>query len=47
MSFTFQTRTPLTKAEVIHAFDTLFAWHGIKAVNIDEKTFKIVRIEAP
>jgi hypothetical protein len=44
-SFTFQTFTPLTKAEFLHAFDTLFAWHGIKAVNIDEKTFKIVQVE--
>ena len=47
MSFTFRTHTPLTKAEVLHAFDTLFAWHGIKAVNIDEKTFKIVQIGKP
>ena len=46
-SFNLQTQAPLTKAEVLHAFDTLFAWHGVKVVNIDEKTFKIVQIGKP
>jgi len=50
MSFTntiaFHNQTPLTKAETLHAFDVLLAWQGLKVVNADEKSFKVVPVAA-
>src|SRR5262249_34186183 len=43
--FTFRTATPLTKAEAIHAFDVMFALHGVKAVNVGDDSFKMVPFE--
>jgi len=34
----------LTKAEVIHAFDVLLAFQGIKAVNVGDTSFKVVSL---
>ena len=41
-----RTQTPLTEAESIHALDTLFAWNGIKIVNLDDHSFKAVPISS-
>lgn len=41
-TFTFHNQTPLTKAGILHAFDVMLAWHGLKVVNVDDKTFKLV-----
>jgi hypothetical protein len=41
-----QTQTPLTKAEVIHAIDVLLAFHGIKAANVGDSSFKIVSLSS-
>ena len=38
----FHNRGPLTKSEVLYAFDVLFSWHGVKIVKLDEKTSKVV-----
>jgi hypothetical protein len=40
--YTIQTQAPLTKAEVIHAFDVLLAYHGLKAENVGDDAFRIV-----
>jgi hypothetical protein len=47
MSFSIRTHSQLTKTAMLHAFDTLLAWQGIKAINVDEKSFKFVRIAKP
>ena len=41
-TITFHSQTPLTKAEALHAFDVLLAWRGLKIVNVDDKSFKVV-----
>ena len=40
--FAFHNQTPLTKTETLHAFDVLLAWHGLKIVNVDDASFKLV-----
>lgn len=40
-TFTFHNQTPLTKTEVLHAFDVILAWRGLKVVNLDDKSFKL------
>jgi hypothetical protein len=40
-------QTPLTKAEILYAFDTLLSWQGYKAKPIDEKSFRLVRVQKP
>jgi len=42
--FAFHNQTPLTKTETLHAFDVLLAWHGLKIVNVDDKSFKLVPV---
>lgn len=44
--FKINTQTPLTKAEVVHAFDVLFAFQGIQAVNVGDNSFKIVSLSS-
>jgi len=46
VTFTFHNQTPLAKAETLHAFDVLLAWHGLKVVNLDDKSFKLVPFAA-
>jgi hypothetical protein len=41
------TVTPLTKAEMIYALETLFAWNGVAVSTIDEKSFKVASVSAP
>jgi hypothetical protein len=41
-TITFHSQTQLTKAEALHAFDVLLAWHGLKIVDVDDKSFKVV-----
>ena len=40
--YNIKTQTPLTKAEVVHAFDVLMAFHELKAINVGDDSFKIV-----
>jgi type II secretory pathway component GspD/PulD (secretin) len=41
-SYNIRTQTPLTKAEAVHAFDVLLAFHELKAINAGGDSFKIV-----
>lgn len=45
-AYKIQTQTPLTKDEAIHAIDVLFAFHGIKAANVGDSSFKIVSLSS-
>jgi len=36
-----KTATPLSKAEVIYAFETLFDWQGLRMVPESDKTFRV------
>jgi hypothetical protein len=45
-TFTFHNQTPLTKTEILHAFDVLLAWHGLKVANMDDKSFRLVSMAA-
>jgi hypothetical protein len=45
-TITFHSQTPLTKTETLHAFDVLLDWHGLKIVNVDDKSFKLVPVAA-
>jgi hypothetical protein len=36
--------TNLSEPQLLHAFDTVLAWHGLKIATQDEKTFKVVRL---
>jgi len=40
--FSFQNQTPLTRAEMKFAFDTLLAWQDLRAEQIDSKSFRVV-----
>ena len=42
VAITFHNQTPLTKAEVLHVFRVLLAWHGLAIVNLDDQSFKLV-----
>ena len=42
----FHNQTSLSKAEALHAFDVLLAWHGFKVVSLDDKSFKLVPLAA-
>ena len=46
VAFTFHNQTPLAKAGILHAFDVLLAWHGLKVVDLDDKSFKLVPLAA-
>lgn len=41
-----RTQTLLTKAEVVHAIDVLMAFHELKAINIGDKSFKVVSLSS-
>jgi len=45
--FSFRNQTPLTTEELIHAFDILLNWQGLKVVNGANKSFKVVRLSDP
>jgi hypothetical protein len=42
--FSFRNQTPLATEELIHAFDILLNWQGLKVVYSDNKSFKVVRL---
>ena len=44
--FKIKTQTALTKTEIIHALDVLFAFQGIKAVNVGDNSFKVVSLSS-
>lgn len=44
-SFTFKAQTDLTRSEIIHALDTLFAWNNVKIVLADDDTIKAVPLD--
>src|ERR1700690_976417 len=45
-AFTFHNQTPLTKNETLHAFDVLLGWHGLKVVNLDDNSYKLVPVSS-
>jgi len=45
-TISFHNQTPLTKSETLHALDVLLAWHGLKIVSADDKSFKLVTVAA-
>jgi hypothetical protein len=45
-TFAFHNQTALTKTETLHALDVLLAWHGLKVVNVDDTSFKLVPLAA-
>lgn len=42
-----QTEKRLSKAEMVHAFDVLFAFNGIKPVNVGDDSFQFTSISLP
>ena len=40
----FHNQTSLTKADIVYAFDTLFRWQNLKIVLVDDKSFKVIRV---
>jgi hypothetical protein len=46
VTLNFHNQTPLTKYETLHALDVLLAWHGLKIVSVDDKSFKLVPVAA-
>jgi hypothetical protein len=46
LTFAFHNQTPMTKDETLHAFDVLLAWHGLKVVKTDDKSFELAPITA-
>jgi RNA polymerase sigma factor (sigma-70 family) len=46
-AISFHGRTPLTKAEVVYAFDILFGWQGLKVVLVGEDSFKVIAVKSP
>ncbi len=43
-TITFHNQTPLTKNETLRAFTVLLRWHGLKFVDVDDKTFTLAPI---
>src|SRR5262249_54048948 len=41
MKFTLRTQTPLTREEVRYAFETVFAWNGLKIVRVSDREFAV------
>jgi len=46
VTLSLRSTNPLSKAEVIYAFDILLAWQGVKIVPVDANTWQAVRFNA-
>jgi len=46
ITLSFHNQLPLTKNEMLHVFDVVLAWHGLKVTNLDDKSFKLVPLAA-
>jgi len=45
-TYTFHNQAPLTKYEILHAFDVLLAWNGLKIITSNDKSFEVVPFAA-
>ena len=39
----FQNQTPLSKADMIYAFEVLFRWQGLQITTVDSRYFKVTK----
>lgn len=39
----FQNQTPLSKADIIYAFEVLFRWQGLQITTVDSRYFKVTK----
>ena len=46
-TISFRNQTDLSKAEVVHAFDVLFAWQGLKVQLVRKDSFQVVAVKGP
>ena len=42
-TISFRGLTPLTRSELVHAFDTLLGWQGLKVALVGDKRFKVIQ----
>jgi hypothetical protein len=45
-TFLFYNQTPLNKPEILHAFDVLLEWRGMKTANVGGQTFRLIPLPA-